>query len=273
MGQITASVLSYPERGPYGSNKFRGNTSGYLIRDLILQFGARTVLDPMAGSKTTQDVCRELEVECDCLDLSEGFDAASSPLPDKRYDLIFLHPPYWNVLRFSNDQRDLSNSKTLQDFLNRLSRIILRLAHLLSKQGRMVVLIGNKRKNGRYYPLGACLEVLFMNELRDELIKIQHGVGKTFSFRLAKRYNFIPIMHEKVLVFTGFKSITWEQLLVRALTQLGGEAYIQDLYRRLANHPKTADNPTWHATIRRELQEHFEPVDGHGTWTFLQPLN
>lgn len=266
MGQITQSVLSYPDRGPYGDNSFRGNTSGYLIRDLIIHFNAKSVLDPMAGSKTTADVCKELGVECDCFDLKEGFDAASSPLPDKRYGLIFLHPPYWNIIRYSDNARDLSNSKTLPEFLNHLSNIIMRLACLLTKDGRIVVLIGNKRKKGKYYPLGACLEVLFMSELKDELIKIQHGVGKTFSLRLAKRYNFIPIMHEKVLVFTGFKSVTWEQLLVRAMKELSGKAHVQDLYGRLVNHPKTADNPTWHATIRRELQEHFKPIDGQGTW-------
>ncbi len=265
MGQITQSVLSYPDRGPYGDNSFRGNTSGYLIRDLILHFNAQSVLDPMAGSKTTADVCRELGVDCDCLDLKEGFDAVSSPLPDKRYGLIFLHPPYWNIIHYSSDPRDLSSSKTLQEFLNRLSNIIMRLAHLLTKDGRIVVLIGNKRKSGRYYPLGACLEVLFVNELKDELIKIQHNV-RSSGFRYANR-NFIPIMHEKVLIFAGFKSITWEQLLIRSLKQLGGEAHVQELYGRLADHPKTADNPAWRATIRRELQEHFKPVDGRGIWS------
>lgn len=267
MGQITQSVLSYPERGKYGDRSFRGNTSGYLIRDLILHFKPERVLDPMAGSWTTKDVCRELGTECDCFDLSDGFDAMTSPLPNTRYGVIFLHPPYFDIIRYSEDPRDLSNSKTLQEFLDRLSGIIMRLAHLLTKDGRIIVLIGNKRKNGRYYPLGACLEILFMNELKDELIKIQHGIGKTFSFRLAKKYNFIPITHEKVLVFAGFKSITWGQLLMRALKQLGGEAHVQELYSQLAGHPKTADNPTWHATIRRELQEHFQPIDGRGIWS------
>ncbi len=265
MGQITQSVLSYPERGKYGDRSFRGNTSGDLIRDLILHFKPERVLDPMVGSGTTKDVCRELGTECDCFDLSDGFDAMTSPLPDRRYGLIFLHPPYFDIIRYSDDPRDLSNSKTLQEFLNRLSGIIMRLAHLLTKDGRIIVLIGNKRKNGRYYPLGACLEILFMNELKDELIKIQHNV-RSSGFRYANR-NFIPIMHEKVLIFAGFKSITWGQLLMRALKQFGGEAHVQELYSQLAGHPKTADNPTWHATIRRELQEHFQPIDGRGIWS------
>jgi len=64
--------VSYPERGPYGNNKFRGNTSGYLIRDLILFYEAQSVLDPMEGSGTSRDVCDELHVPYDGFDLATG---------------------------------------------------------------------------------------------------------------------------------------------------------------------------------------------------------
>ena len=32
------SVVSYPDRGPWGNNKYRGNMSGYLVKDIIEQF-------------------------------------------------------------------------------------------------------------------------------------------------------------------------------------------------------------------------------------------
>ena len=54
------SVVSYPERGPWGSSKYRGNCSGFLIKDLLLRFKARRVLDPMEGSGTTKDVIKGL---------------------------------------------------------------------------------------------------------------------------------------------------------------------------------------------------------------------
>jgi len=31
------SVISYKDRGPYGNNSYRGNCSGYVIKDLIQQ--------------------------------------------------------------------------------------------------------------------------------------------------------------------------------------------------------------------------------------------
>jgi hypothetical protein len=99
------SPISYPQRGPYGNNKFPGNTSGYLIRDLIRFYKAKSVLDPMEGSGTARDVCRELGVQYDGSDLSSGFDALTGSLPPKQYDLIFLHPPYWRMVRYSEDPR------------------------------------------------------------------------------------------------------------------------------------------------------------------------
>ena len=63
---MKCSVVSYAERGPYGSNNFRGNTSGFLIKDILLWLKPKRVLDPMAGSYTTRDVCEELGIESVC---------------------------------------------------------------------------------------------------------------------------------------------------------------------------------------------------------------
>ena len=51
------SIHSRVERGPYGNSKYRGNCGGYLIRDMLLYFKPRRVLDPMTGSGTCRDVC------------------------------------------------------------------------------------------------------------------------------------------------------------------------------------------------------------------------
>ena len=50
------SVVSYPNRGPWGDSKYRGNCSGHLVKDLILRFGCKSVFDPAEGSGTVRDV-------------------------------------------------------------------------------------------------------------------------------------------------------------------------------------------------------------------------
>ena len=130
---MDCSVVSYPERGPYGDNKFRGNTSGFLIKDLLLWLKPKKVLDPMAGSYTTRNVCEELGIENVCLDLKNGFNALEMDFKEE-FDLVFLHPPYWNIIKYSNDPRDLSNAKTYEEFLEKL-QILLNLSMKAIKEG------------------------------------------------------------------------------------------------------------------------------------------
>jgi len=96
------SIHSTPDRGPYGDSRFPGNCSGLFIKDLLLYFVPKTVLDPMTGSGTCQDVCRELRIPCESTDLRSGLDACDPA----RYagigpiDFVWLHPPYWRQKRY-----------------------------------------------------------------------------------------------------------------------------------------------------------------------------
>jgi hypothetical protein len=206
----------------------------------------------MEGSRTTGDVCRELGIDYDGFDLKDGFDALTSQLPPKRYDMIFLHPPYWDIIRYSDDPRDLSNCKTFEEYIQKLFQVIDRLREYLTDNGVLVVQIGDIRKHGEYYPLGAYIAVFHRKELKAKIIKIQHNVSSN-----SKPYGgkFIPIMHEEIYVLRGGKRITWKELVLRTLRELGGEAGLKELYEAISHHPKILTNPTYQATIRRTLQE------------------
>ena len=220
----------------------------------------------MAGSYTVRDVCKAYNIQCDAFDLKDGFNALTDTLPAKKYDMIFIHPPYMSIIRYSSDERDLSNSSDVQDFMKKLGSVVSRMSEYLSENGHLVVLLGNVRKNGSYYPLPAYLETIFHKELREELIKIQHNVNSDgIEYQWSKGI-FIPIMHEKVLVFAGFKPITWAELILRAMRELGGTASNQELYEALSRHPKIITNPTYKATIRKNLQENAKQVE-LGVWT------
>src|SRR5438067_10120929 len=63
--------------GPYGDRRYPGNCGGELIKDLLLYFQPRRVLDPMTGSGTCANVCRELGIECESKDIRYGWDAVN----------------------------------------------------------------------------------------------------------------------------------------------------------------------------------------------------
>lgn len=56
------SVVSYPERGHGGNNRYRGNCSPKLIEDLITHFRPHEVCDYMCGSNTTADAARAMGI-------------------------------------------------------------------------------------------------------------------------------------------------------------------------------------------------------------------
>jgi hypothetical protein len=159
-----------------------------------------------------------------------------------------------DIIKYSDNPDDLSNCKSFDEYIKKLARCIERLSEYLTKKGILVILIGDVRKNGNYFPLGAYVQVLYRKELKAKIIKIQHG---TRSGAFAKLYgNIIMIMHEEVLVLGGFTKVTWRALIQRVFDELNADQLsLPEIYHALKNHPKRLTNTTFKATIRRTLQE------------------
>ena len=86
------SIVSYPDRGSYGRNSYRGNCSGLLIKDLIKQYKLQGLSDFMVGSGTTEDVVGEAGIRGDLADVNRGYDMLSMDLPN-RAEKIIWHTP------------------------------------------------------------------------------------------------------------------------------------------------------------------------------------
>ena len=202
------SVVSYPERcSLWGESRFRGNCDGTLFKDLVLRYGARRVADPMMGSGTTRDVVAGLnqlggrKIEYWGSDLQQGFNLLADPLPG-RFDFVWIHPPYWNIIPYSDGQReDLSQIADYEDFRIKLAICLQRCSEALLPGGRLAVLIGDVRRKGCYIPIVRDLLNLeaTLGQLRSIIIKQQHNCASD-----RKRYGRmedVPIQHEYCLVF------------------------------------------------------------------------
>jgi len=196
------SLLRYPDRGPWGEARYFGNCTGYLLVDLLDYLQPQSVFDPMEGSGTTSAVCFDLNVACEGRDLRSGFDLLSSPLPDQPFDLIFWHPPYWPGHHYTNHPNDFSNAKTEEDFLSRMQHGFERLASLLTPKGHLVLLIGDGRKNGVFYPMHSQLIHFDLLPLDAVLIKEGDHERRARHFQYGPTL-FIPTLHEYVLIFRG----------------------------------------------------------------------
>jgi len=199
------SIHSTPARGPYGDARYPGNCGGYLIRDLILYFKPHAVLDPMTGSGTCRDVCRELNVPCRSFDVKAGFDASDSRCYENigAFDFIWLHPPYWRMKVYGDDPRCLSNAPSVHEFHGRLRNVVENCVSVLAPGGKIAILMGDYRDQGmgRYMPLthmtrDVCLRLGLWPACTD-IIRFQHGNSSS-----KKRYSasFIPGLHDTCIV-------------------------------------------------------------------------
>lgn len=200
------SLVSYAQReNAWGSAAYRGNCDGRLFLSLLQHYKPGSVADPMLGSGTTRDVVLGLNRHLDApieywgSDLHSGFDLQHDSLPGS-YDLVWVHPPYWNIVEYGNGVGDLSAVLDYAEFLGRLNVCLRRAADALKPNGRLAVLIADVRRRGTYYPLGRHVMSLdgSLGELRSVIIKAQHNCRSDWkTYRLEDP----RIRHEYCVVF------------------------------------------------------------------------
>jgi hypothetical protein len=187
-------------RGHYGDSRYPGNCSGELIKDLLLYFQPKRVLDPMTGSGTCADVCRELGIECVSFDIADGKDATAKLTYDGlgRFDFIWVHPPYWRMKQYTSDPRDLSNCRTLVDFLIRYGFLIEHCREALLPAGKLAILMGDyEDRDAGYMPLVYHTQRLCfdagLKQSCTQIIRFSHGAS---SSKKTYRSSFIPGLHD-----------------------------------------------------------------------------
>ncbi|MGI9256803.1 MAG: DNA methyltransferase, partial [Salinispira sp.] len=80
--------------------------------------------------------------------------AALNKLHKNRVHLILLHPPYYDIIKFSDAACDLSNMENVYEFTKKFGDVIANFIDLLDSQHYLAVVIGDKYANGEWVPLG-----------------------------------------------------------------------------------------------------------------------
>jgi hypothetical protein len=277
---MNSSIISYPNRGPWGHAAYRGNCSGFVQKLLIDFFKPSYFVDPAEGGGTSRDVCRQMGIKYTGLDLKSGFNLLKDNLKDRMEgspDFIFFHPPYGEMIQYSGNMwgtphcDDLSRCGNSDNFLSKLEVALMNIYDPLKQGGHYAVLIGDMRKNGEYISWQADIIGLGLGKLKNVLIKAQHNC---LSNNTSYSSSFIPIQHEYLLVFVKDQQIisfgqlliqkegriarrlagTWKQIVYQTLQELGGKATIEETLSAVLKRIDPQGNQHVAAKIRQTLQ-------------------
>ncbi len=225
---------SFPKRGDWATHdaKWRGNWSPYIPRNILLRYSQEgdLVLDQFAGGGTTLVEAKLLNRDIIGIDVNDvalercreksGFehDGAEGKvyirkgdarnldfIPDDSIDLICTHPPYANIIKYSEDiEADLSRLK-VKDFLEAMRPVAAECRRVLKKGKFCAILMGDTRQKGCMVPMSFEVMRIFQDagfQLKELIIKEQHNCKATGYWKTnSVKYNFLLIAHEYLFVF------------------------------------------------------------------------
>lgn len=225
---------SFPKRGNWATHdaKWRGNWSPYIPRNLLLRYSQEgdLVLDQFAGGGTTLVEAKLLNrniIGVDVNDVAlercrtktsfvnEGAngkvyihkgDARNLDfVPNDSIDFICTHPPYADIIKYSEDiAEDLSHYK-VKDFLKEMQKVATESRRVLKKDKFCAVLMGDTRQKGHMIPMSFEVMRIFEDagfKLKELIIKEQHNCRATGYWKTnSVKYNFLLIAHEYLFVF------------------------------------------------------------------------
>ena len=225
---------SFPKRGDWATHdaKWRGNWSPYIPRNILLRYSHEGdwILDQFAGGGTTLVEAKLLNRNCIGIDVNnlalercrekidfqhEGADGIIHLhkgdarhldfIDDESIDLVCTHPPYADIIQYSeNIVEDLSRCKK-EDFLKEMESVASESYRVLKKGKFCAILMGDTRKKGCMIPLSFAVMQIFENagfHLKELVIKEQHNCKATGYWKKNSiKYNFLLIAHEYLFIF------------------------------------------------------------------------
>lgn len=307
-GKDLTSFMAFPERAQGGNHMWRGNCAPQVVQK-ILSFVLECLprrkkedflfLDPMCGSGTSKDVADKMGISCIQYDLNPnlrqgkgGWNALKDEVED-RADLVFLHPPYHSIIRYSGEMwgsahpDDLSRCESYWEFIEKLNFVVRKMFLSLRNGGFLAVLVGDIRQNGIFHSIAD--DIMTIGQMKSWIVKGQFHC-KSARKQYTGRYPFIPITTEHLLLFQKENSIqipfsyrkhgtfcvleqdsnamTWYVLICTVMEEQGGNATFQELYEALADHPKARGKRHYRERIRGCVYEHRASFqkDSHGRY-------
>jgi len=179
---------------------------GFDINTLILEYVNSSMRDSSFEKSFYINYCNSL----DSIEVDENMLKANEKLNIKSVQFLLMHPPYMNIVKFTDNKDDLSQINNIQEFLQKFKVICANFLKYLDKNRYFAVVIGDTYKNNEVLPLGFyCMDMIKRNfkvKLKGIIIKnIEGNRGKLKSGGIwryrALNSDYYIFKHEYIFVF------------------------------------------------------------------------
>ena len=215
---ITDSLWILDKRDTSGAHLgwYWGNFIPQIPHQMMLRYTKKGdwVLDAFVGSGTTLIECRRLSRNGIGIELNQEVAQEAKKLIEKEQNkgnvvteviigdsrtieikeilakhkinqvqLLIMHPPYHDIIKFSKDEKDLSNAKNTGEFLKMFGDVVDNATPYLEKGRYFALVIGDKYSKGEWIPLG----FYCVNEVLKKGYLLKSIIVKNFEETRGKR--------------------------------------------------------------------------------------
>ncbi len=164
----TTTLWYYPSQhygnSMQGDQAYVGATPSYLIWNLLQRYTepGDVVLDPMCGSGTTLDVCKDTDRNGMGFDLVpyrkdiKQSDARSLPIKKSTVDFVFIDPPYSDHVDYSDHGKCIGKLPAEQgQYYDEMSKVIAEIHRVLKPGKYMALYVSDSfKKSTGFEPIG-----------------------------------------------------------------------------------------------------------------------
>lgn len=219
--QIPNQILRrFTKRGETVVDLFAGMGTTLIECCHLGRHGVGVELSPATAALARERIARAANSDGVCVDLLVG-DSRSETTADlvrerlarlgqRHAACVLLHPPYHDIIRFSDDPADLSTLPSVDAFLAQFGRVVDRAVELLAPDRFLALVIGDTYSAGAVVPLGfRCMALCQERGLVLKGINVkdiqgnERGKGRStnlWRYR-ALRQGFFIFKHEYIFVF------------------------------------------------------------------------
>jgi len=225
------TVWSFPDRGNWATHvgDYRGNWTPHVPRNLIMRYSKEGdwILDQFVGSGTTLVEAKLLNRNAIGIDINPmaislakdrlDFNHQGNPrslvrkgnaehldfLKDEGIDLICTHPPYANIIKYSDGIEGDISCLEVDNFIESMKRVAKESYRVLKSGKICAVMMGDIRKRGKVIPLGFKVMEAFLSvgfKSKEIIIKEQFNC-RSSKYWTTKNNSFLLLAHEYVFVF------------------------------------------------------------------------